>query len=86
MEKMLKRLLSSALSLISTCLIMATPVAAMIYASEPAAAIEESFSIKETTSSAATAKSQVKTERTDILPEPGLIDKTKEFSALTGKE
>ena len=86
MEKMLKRLLCSALSLISTCLIMATPVAAMIYASEPAEAIEESFSIKETTSSAATATSQVKIEWPDSLPEPGLIDKTKEFSALTGIE
>lgn len=48
MKKLIRRLLSGALSLITTCLIMASPVAAMVYASEPATAVE-SFSIKEDT-------------------------------------
>ena len=86
MEKMLKRLLSNALSLISTCLIMATPVAAMIYASEPAAAIEEVFSIQETTSPAVAAKPQAEAEPPVILLEPWPLDSTGEFSGLTGKE
>ncbi len=61
MEKMIKRLLSGALSLITTCLIMASPVAAMIYASEPATAVE-SFSIKETTTVAYTKAEKVDTD------------------------
>ena len=83
---MLKRLLSNALSLISTCLIMAMPVAAMIYASEPAAAIEDVFSIQETTSPAVAAKPQDETEPPVILLEPWALDNTGEFSGLTGKE
>lgn len=86
MENLIKRLFGTALSLISTCLIMAMPVAVMIYASEPVTAIESVFSIKQTTSSATTAKIQVEAEPPDSLPKPWLIDKTMEFSPLTGKE
>jgi hypothetical protein len=47
MENLIKRVLTNALSFITTLLIMASPVAALIYASEPAAAVE-SFSLAET--------------------------------------
>lgn len=46
MKKMLRRFFNMTFSLITTCLIMVSPVAAMVYASEPVAAVE-SFSIKE---------------------------------------
>lgn len=46
MKKLIRRLLSGVLSLITTCLIMASPVAAMVYAAEPVEAVE-SFGIRE---------------------------------------
>lgn len=46
MEKLFKRLLTNTLSFFTTLLIMAAPVAAVIYASEPATAVE-SFSLAE---------------------------------------
>lgn len=46
MEKLIRRLANTVFSLITTCLIMVSPVAAMVYATEPATAAE-SFSIKE---------------------------------------
>ncbi|QDR82302.1 hypothetical protein [Sporomusa termitida] len=55
MEKMFKRLLSNTLSFATTLLIMAAPVAAVIYASEPATAVE-SFSLAESTPAAAYAQ------------------------------
>jgi len=45
-KKLVLRLLSGVLSLITTCLIMASPVAAMVYAAEPIEAAD-SFGIKE---------------------------------------
>lgn len=44
---MLRGFINTVFSLITTCLIMVSPVAAMVYATEPATAVE-SFSIKET--------------------------------------
>lgn len=49
MKKLLRRICNMTFSLITTCLIMAAPVAAMVYASEPVAAVE-SFSIREAAS------------------------------------
>lgn len=46
MKKLLRRLLSGVFSLVTTCVIMASPVAAMVYAAEPVEAVE-SFGIKE---------------------------------------
>ncbi|WP_094606064.1 hypothetical protein SPSIL_007330 [Sporomusa silvacetica DSM 10669] len=46
MKKLVRRLLSGVLSLITTCLIMASPVAAMVYAAEPIEAAD-SFGIRE---------------------------------------
>ena len=46
MEILIKRLLTNTLSFFTTLLIMAAPVAAVIYASEPATAVE-SFSLAE---------------------------------------
>jgi hypothetical protein len=46
MKKLIRQLLSGVLSLITTCLIMASPVAAMVYAAEPVEAVE-SFGIRE---------------------------------------
>ncbi|MBP2664942.1 MAG: hypothetical protein H6Q71_2890 [Firmicutes bacterium] len=40
MKKLIRQLLSGVLSLITTCLIMASPVAAMVYAAEPVEAVE----------------------------------------------
>jgi hypothetical protein len=48
MSKLMRRLINTILSLITTCLIMVSPVAAMVYATEPATAAE-SFSIKDST-------------------------------------
>lgn len=46
MQKLVRRLLSNFLSLVTTCLIMASPVAAMVYAAEPIEAAD-SFGIRE---------------------------------------
>ena len=46
MKKLIRGLANTVFSLITTCLIMVSPVAAMVYATEPATAAE-SFSIKE---------------------------------------
>ncbi|MBP2636659.1 MAG: hypothetical protein H6Q72_2566 [Firmicutes bacterium] len=46
MKKLIRGLANTVFSLITTCLIMVSPVAAMVYATEPATAVE-SFSIKE---------------------------------------
>ncbi|HWR43610.1 hypothetical protein [Sporomusa sp.] len=51
MKKLIHRLLNTALSLVTTFLIMASPVAAVVYASEPATAIE-SLSLDESTPAA----------------------------------
>ena len=44
MKKMVQRMFNGVFSLVTTCLIMASPVAAVIYATEPVTAME-SFSI-----------------------------------------
>jgi hypothetical protein len=46
MKKLIRGLANTVFSLITTCLIMVSPVAAMVYATEPDTAAE-SFSIKE---------------------------------------
>ena len=46
MKKLIRGLINTMFSVITTCLIMVSPVAAMVYATEPATAAE-SFSIKE---------------------------------------
>ena len=46
MKKLVRRLLSGVLSLVTTCLIMASPIAAMVYAAEPIEAAD-SFGIRE---------------------------------------
>lgn len=46
MKRLMQRILNGILSLITTFLIMASPVAAVVYAAEPTAAID-SFSLNE---------------------------------------
>ncbi|SMC51549.1 hypothetical protein [Sporomusa malonica] len=48
MKRLIQHLLNSILSLVTTFLIMASPIAAVVYASEPAESIE-SFSLSEPT-------------------------------------
>lgn len=58
MKKIIQRMLKGILSLITTFLIMAAPIAAMVYASAPDIAVE-SFSIKDQTVSMAEKNAQV---------------------------
>lgn len=46
MKKFIKRVVNGCLSIMTTCLIMASPVAAMVYITEPETAVE-SFSLHE---------------------------------------
>ncbi|CQR71854.1 hypothetical protein SOV_06460 [Sporomusa ovata DSM 2662] len=86
MKKLVRRLLSGVLSLITTCLIMVSPVAAMVYAAEPIEA-GDNFKIKDAVEGKYTARKKDQFER---KIERQLVKwDNKEISgdnALTGKE
>ena len=83
MNKLIRRLLSGVLSLVTTCLIMVSPVAAMVYAAEPVEAVE-SFGIREAAPVKYHDTSEVEpgVERQMEQPE----SKTSSGNALTEKE
>lgn len=81
--KLIRRLLNTVFSLITTCLIMVSPVAAMVYASEPVTAIER-FSIRESA-----AVKHIDSEKTvnEFARQPEKREiKNSNQAALTGKE
>ncbi len=85
MKKIIHRMVSGFLSLVTTFLIMASPVAAMVYISEPDIAVE-SFSIKDQTVSLAEKNAQADSVLTYISSKQhtAVVDDNKH--ALTEKE
>lgn len=84
MKKLLRRILSGVLSLVTTCLIMVSPVAALVYAAEPVEAVE-SFGITDTMHYDYTAREKpvIDNHRGPDRKEPGKPDS---ISSLTEKE
>ena len=84
MKKLIRGLANTVFSLITTCLIMVSPVAAMVYATEPATAAE-SFSIKE--APAAQYSYQEKTDRVLVYQTANSESRDHSYQAdLTVKE
>ena len=83
MKKLLRRILSGVLSLVTTCLIMVSPVAALVYAAEPVEAVE-SFGITDVMyyDYIAREKPVIDKHREPGSKEPGKPDS----SSLTEKE
>ncbi|MDF2568998.1 MAG: hypothetical protein K0R55_602 [Sporomusa sp.] len=68
MKKLVQRILNGFLSLLTTFLIMLSPIAAVVYASQPTAAIE-SFSLDDSSTVAYAEPSKIKAKGFEIYEE-----------------